>query len=661
MNQTLTSLATSKKPKFLFLLLFALLSFQQGNAQHCFPGFHFTVNGNTVDFVDQSSADGNITGYEWDFGDGNTSTEQNPTHTYTAPGTYNVCLTITAHNPNCTATFCHHVVVMHPPPHECHAAFAANQPDLSQPSIDFTDQSTADGVIVSWEWDFGDGNTSAEQNPSHTYAVPGTYLVCLTITDNSGCTSHVCHHVVVHHPPIGHCQAAFVAHQPDPAQPIYNFTDQSTADGVIVSWEWDFGDGNTSTDQNPSHTYAAPGAYLVCLTITDDTGCTSHVCHHVVVHHLPLHVCQAAFGVHQPDPALPTFDFTDQSTSNGTIVSWEWDFGDGNTSTDQNPSHTYSSVGAYLVCLTIIDNSGCSSHVCHQIVVHHTPPGHCQAAFNANQPNPDHPIIHFTDLSTSDNGVDAWEWDFGDGSTSTEQNPTHTYAAPGTYLVCLTIYDDDGGCTSHVCHHIQVNHPPASDCHAAFTFDLDASGFGVHFTNTSTGTTAHTTYFWDFGDGATSTEENPHHTYVHAGHYTVCLFIEDLTIGCFKHICHTINVHHNGHQHFQGPHHPGIKAAAALQDESATEHTISTTELMTIYPNPAVDFVKIGYQIRISAKVKFEIYSLTGVKMATLPENVQAQGEHTQVFSVTNLMPGVYVLKMTVDGAPHIQQIVVQR
>ncbi|MBN8679238.1 MAG: PKD domain-containing protein [Chitinophagales bacterium] len=402
MNQTLTSFATSQIPRFLILLLGILFSFQQGNAQHCHPGFHFTVNGSTVVFEDVSTADGNITSYHWDFGDGNTSTEQNPTHTYASPGTYNVCLTITAHNPNCSATFCHHVVVTHPP-HECHASFIANQPDLNQPAIDFTDQSTADGVIVSWEWDFGDG------------------------------------------------------------------------------------------------------------------------------------------------------------------------------------------------------------------------------------------------------------------STSTEQNPTHTYAAPGTYLVCLTIYDDDGGCTSHVCHHIQVNHPPAGDCHAAFIFNLDASGFGVQFTNTSTGTTAHTTYFWDFGDGTTSTEEDPHHAYAHAGHYTVCLFIEDLTIGCASHICHAINVHHNGHQHFHNPHHQEVKAVSALNDESATVHTISTTELMTIHPNPAVDFVKIVYQIRGSAKVKFEIYSLTGAKVAALPESVQAEGDYTQVFSVANLMSGVYILKMTVDGAPYIKQIVVQR
>lgn len=403
MNQTLTSFATSKKPRFFLLLLFAMLSFQQGNAQHCFPGFHFTVNGNTVAFDDQSTADGTITGYVWDFGDGNTSTEQNPTHTYAVPGTYNVCLTITAHNPNCTATFCHHVVIHHPPPGECHAAFA----------------------------------------------------------------------------------------------------------------------------------------------------------------------------VHQPDPTEPTFDFTDQSTSDGNIGTWEWDFGDGNTTNDQNPSHTY--------------------------------------------------------------------------------------AAPGVYLVCLTITDDDGGCTSHVCHHAVVHHPPPSECHAVFTYHLDPHGLGVQFTNTSTGTTAHTTYLWDFGDGTTSTLENPHHTYAHPGHYTVCLFIADTTTDCSSHICYNINVHHGGHHHFHDPHNDGNKAVSALKDESPTERSVAPIELMVVYPNPVVDFVKIVFQVQVAANVKFEIYSLTSAKVAALAESVRSIGEHTQIFSVGNLTPGVYVLKMTVDGVPHIQQIVVQR
>ncbi|MDO8367243.1 MAG: PKD domain-containing protein [Saprospiraceae bacterium] len=440
------------------------------------------------------------------------------------------------------------------------------------------------------------------------------------------------------------------------------FDDQSTADGNITGYEWDFGDGNTSTEQNPTHTYAAPGTYNVCLTITaHNPNCTATFCHHVVVTHPPPHECHAAFIAHQPDPTQPIIDFTDQTTADGVIVSWEWDFGDGNTSTDQNPTHTYAAPGAYLVCLTIMDDTGCTSHVCHHVVVHHAAPGVCHAEFGVLQPNPNHQTIHFTDLSTSDGIIGTWEWDFGDGNTSSEQNPTHTYSEPGTYLVCLTITDEDGGCTSHICHHVVVHHAPPSDCHAAFTYHVDAHGLGVQFNNTSTGTTLHTTYFWQFGDGTSSTEENPYHIFPHAGHYTVCLFIEDVTIGCSAHICYTINVQHSGHHHFHHPHHAGIKAVYAIKDETRTEQTQSPNVVLTIHPNPAVDFVQIVYQIRVAAKVKFEIYSLTGAKVAALPEGIQTAGEYTQVLSVANLMSGEYILKMTVDGALYSQQIVVKR
>ncbi|MEO6037792.1 MAG: PKD domain-containing protein, partial [Saprospiraceae bacterium] len=257
-----------KKPLLsTFAFLCFSLSFTAVSAQHCHPSFQFATNGLVATFENQSTADGTITAYSWDFGDGQTSVDQNPIHAYGQDGTYNVCLTITAHEPNCTETFCHHVVVHHLPADTCQAAFLFHQPHPGAP-VDFTDQSSSDDVIGSWAWNFGDGSTSSEQNPSHTYAVPGTYLVCLTITDaDGGCTSHFCHEVVAHHPPVGVCQASFIFHQPHPGAPV-DFTDQSSSDGVIGSWAWDFGDGSTSSEQNPSHTYAVPGTYLVCLTIT---------------------------------------------------------------------------------------------------------------------------------------------------------------------------------------------------------------------------------------------------------------------------------------------------------------------------------------------------------------------------------------------------------
>jgi PKD repeat protein len=267
------------------VLLFVLFSFQ-AKAQHCSPAFNFTVDGYKVAFIDQSTTNGTIITWAWDFGDGSTSNEQNPSHTYSKAGTYVVCLNITDDH-GCSSHICKHVVVNHPPARVCHAAFNYNQPDPNQQTINFTDLSTSDSTIGTWNWDFGDGTNSSEQNPIHTYAKAGTYTVCLNITDDDGgCSSHVCKQVVVHHPPAGICHALFSFQQHDPNQTTIDFIDESTSDGTIGTWLWNFGDGSTSTEQNPSHTYANPGTYTVCLNITDDDGgCTSHFCHHVTVHH----------------------------------------------------------------------------------------------------------------------------------------------------------------------------------------------------------------------------------------------------------------------------------------------------------------------------------------------------------------------------------------
>lgn len=286
MNHLHIHLVRLYKAGFLLIFLCLAMAFQNGQAQHCVPEFHSTIDELKITFSDQSTSNGTITLWAWDFGDGTTSVEQNPIHTYTNPGTYTVCLNIKDDH-GCTSHVCHQLVIHHPPAGVCHAAFLFNQPDLNQPSLNFTDKSTSDGTIGFWNWDFGDGTTSSEQNPTHTYDNPGTYTVCLTITDDDGvCSSHICQHVVVHHPPAGVCHAIFISQQIDPNQLTISFTDQSTSDGTIGSWVWDFGDGSTSTEQNPSHTYPNPGTYTVCLFITDiDGGCTSHVCHHVTVHH----------------------------------------------------------------------------------------------------------------------------------------------------------------------------------------------------------------------------------------------------------------------------------------------------------------------------------------------------------------------------------------
>ncbi|MBC8048340.1 MAG: PKD domain-containing protein, partial [Fimbriimonadaceae bacterium] len=212
------------------------------------------------------------------------------------------------------------------------------------------------------------------------------------------------------------------------------FTDMSTG---AECYSWDFGDGGTSTLASPAHTYAGGGVYTVCLTVYNSYG--------------PETYCQdvnliSAPGVDFSFTGDPAVTFTDLSTN--TPTSWSWDFADGFTSTDQNPVHTFEENGSYNVCLTAT-NAGGSNTNCHLVGIN----------FATIAPEADYTYTivgftaSFTDVST--NTPSTWSWNFDDGSaTSTEQNPSHIYAAAGEYNVCLQA--GNGGGIDITCKLLQV-------------------------------------------------------------------------------------------------------------------------------------------------------------------------------------------------------------
>lgn len=276
--------------------------------------------------------------HTWDYGD--LSPQENgatATHTYAAAGGYAVTLTDTMYG---WTTICSSDTTIS-------IGVAPNSAWTSSTNFltaNFTDQSTFNGAVTHL-WDFGDGNTSTQQNPSHTYAADGTYTVCLTVSDACGADSS-CQSVTV--------SVACVNPVADYTYVSNNlavdFTDASATTGSMVTWAWDFGDGNSSSVQNPSHVYAAPGTYTVCLAVVDSCGANTY-CEPITV------TCPqptAGFTVSGTDPS---FTFTNTSTTSGTVT-YAWDFGDGNTSTVMSPSHTYTANGTYTVILVVTDDCG---------------------------------------------------------------------------------------------------------------------------------------------------------------------------------------------------------------------------------------------------------------------------------------------------------------
>ncbi|MFC2000653.1 PKD domain-containing protein [Chloroflexota bacterium] len=401
----------------------------------------------TVVFTDLSTSYDGIASWLWDFGDGQTSTDQNPAHEYAQDGTYTVSLTVSeADGDTDTETKADYITVSDTGPA---ADFSAEPLAGDEPlTVAFTDLSTSYDGIVSWLWDFGDGQTSTEQDPSHEYAHDGTYTVSLTVTEADGdvSTETLSGFInVFDTEPVADIGLGVMPFAGD--EPLaLALADLSTSHDGIVSWLWDFGDGGTSTGQNPTHEYTHDGTYTVSLTVTgadkDSDTETRTAC--IIISDTGPTADFLATPLSGDEPL--TCAFTDLSTSYDGIISWLWDFGDGQTSAEQSPTHEYAQDGTYTVTLTVteVDGSMETTTKTAYITVSDTGP---TADFSATPLSVDERLtIVLADLSSSCDGITSWLWDFGDGSTSIEQNPTHEYAQDGTYTVTLTVNEADGDC-----------------------------------------------------------------------------------------------------------------------------------------------------------------------------------------------------------------------
>jgi PKD repeat protein len=464
--------------------------------------------------------DGSIINWTWDFGSGDFAYEEFVTYQYEEDGTYAVTVIVTDDN-GAVNIFLDDVDVSNVPPN---ANFTYSPPNpTTLDVIQFTDLSTdVDGTVVSWLWDFGDGNTSTLQNPTHQYSDDDTYNVKLNITDDDGATDVSEGYIYVGAVPPN----ANFTYTPSVSTPleIIQFTDTSIdLDGTIVSWYWEFGDGNTSPEQNPSYSYSNWGMYTINLTVTDDDDLTDKISRGVHVNGLPI----ASFYF---DPTSPyvnePISFSDQSIDPyGPIIIWFWDFGDGNTSTQQNPTHQYVEDGVYLVTLNVTDEYGATNQTSQLITVLNVKPTP-MFTYSPEFPTDLEDVI-FTDMSIDPDGyIVSWYWNFGDGNTSSDQNPIHQYADDGIYTITLNVTDDDGATNETIGQVTIKNVPPTADFN--YVPLLSSINEIIQFTDTSTdldGTIV--SWYWTFGDGNTSILKNPQHSFSSCETYVVTLNVTD--------------------------------------------------------------------------------------------------------------------------------------
>lgn len=293
-------------------------------------------------------------------------------------------------------------------------------------TVDFTDTSV--GNIQSWWWSFGDGMTSTAQNPSKVYNSAGNFPVVLLVS-NATSGHSVSQMVSTYSMPSANFTRTMLP--VNGVVPVtVNFADSST--GNPTAWSWQFGDGATSTAQNPSRVYTAAGNYNVNLAVTNPAGGNS-LSQTVSVYAPPA----ASFTATTFSGVTPlALNFTD--TSIGNVTGWQWNFGDGTSSSEQNPSKTYNLAGNYNVTLTATNPAG-SNSAAGVIKVYSIPAASFSAYPTVTSPGS---AVNFYDQSTGN--VTNWSWNFGDGTFSNTQNPAKSYASGGQYSVTLTVSNPAG-------------------------------------------------------------------------------------------------------------------------------------------------------------------------------------------------------------------------
>jgi len=462
-----------------------------------------------------------ITYWEWNFDDpasgpDNISTEQNPLHLYSEAGIYDVRLIVST-EAYCSDTIIKTVTIDNRPV----AGFIIDQDSVCTGlHLQFTDtSSSSSGSILSWLWSFGDGTTSNQQSPQHAYEEAGSYFVTLTVSNSIGCTDNSIRPVFI-------SPGVFAAFDYSNLlcidEEVYFYDGSSSIwQGDISEWLWDFGDGTTSTEQNPVHNYSNSGNYQVSLQVTNSFGCIDDSVRNISIHQAP----NANFITDTPD--CDTTWFSDLSSdSDTTIIGWLWDFGDPasgwqNHSTEQNPLHIYYMPGTYQPQLKITNATGCEAEIVKNIVINRP-----VADFNTNSPCLGQ-STNFTDISWSPGGaIVSWHWDLGDGTSSTIQNPVHTYTAAGTYFVALTV-TNNLGCVSQIVKPVYVEYPPIADFQMEPFVCRNETVYFEDQSYTTGGSIAIISWYWDFGDGAFSLEQNPVYAYPIPGNYIVTLMVYD--------------------------------------------------------------------------------------------------------------------------------------
>lgn len=335
--------------------------------------------------------------------------------------------------------------------------------------------SDPDGTIVSWDWDFGDGKTGTGETITHKFKWEGdtsrTFTVVLKVTDDKGGEGVTSKSITVvveseSENQLPNARFSYSPASPQKGETIYfNASSSTDSDGTIVSYQWDFGDGSANSGKTVTHVYdwenGGSKTFTVILTVTDDRGGTAVTSQAVTVISGDVeNQPPTADFIYSPTSPLKgeTIHFNGSLSSDpdGTIVSWDWDFGDGTAGTGEKLDHAYNWNGSgnktFTVVLTVTDNQGASAITSKTVTVTGEEENQSPSAnftYSPTNPQKDETIFFNGGLSSDPDGtIVSWQWNFGDGNTASGQNVNHAYnwTEPGnkTFVVELKVTDNEG-------------------------------------------------------------------------------------------------------------------------------------------------------------------------------------------------------------------------
>jgi PKD repeat protein len=575
-------------------------------------GFVNACQGFALSFMDSSKAAGlsPVSQWAWDFGDGATSTLQNPKHTYASANSYKVTLKAAA-DAGCSIPITK-TVTQYPNPVTKEIIVPACQ---AYPTSFMDSSKIASGnSIASRKWYFGDGATSTSATATHSYVKSGYYNVKLVTVSSFGCKDSSTQKIRVYPKP-----TAFFAFNNSCIGTTVYFANTSSDSTTGTTYFWNFGDNTTSSSATASHIYKINGTYKVKLTVTSKYGCQD-----TMVQPLTPYPAPEFKMFHGPTCTGQGVTIID-SGQNASGSIYTWDFGDKATyvAKSNTVTHTYKASGSYTLKLQIDAPSGCSDSIKIPITVTDMP----KPGFNA--PNVCiGQATSFTNTSSPTAGM-SWKWNFGDGSAAnTSQNPKYTYKKAGSYTVKLSA-TTSGGCADSSTGITVVNPLPVVG-----KWTSAIHNYTVKFTPQDT---TYAGYKWHFGTGDSSSLKMPSYTYPSTPKkYQVRLTVTT-SGGC-----------------------SGSLSDSLTLDGTGINPVIQAANHINIYPNPFSDQVTIHYELTNRNQVNISVYDMNGKQIAKLKDGAFEAGTYNDILDnqKVNMPDGVYFLKISINEQVYTSKVI---